>query len=102
MSRIPASRAASAALLLAVSLATCLAFIHSYPPPGLIRDDIGYMALARGMAQGSGFSQDGGITPAVIGLAHPDGSLLLRCRPWRRAATPAARRPSEIDRSIPK
>jgi Dolichyl-phosphate-mannose-protein mannosyltransferase len=66
MIRYSAARTwAAAGVLLAVSLAACLIFVQSYPLPGLISDDIGYMALARSVAAGTGFSQDGGITPAV-------------------------------------
>lgn len=63
--RIPAPRAAAAGFLMAVSLAACLVFVSSYPLPGLSSDDIGYMALARSVAQGTGFSEDLGVTPAV-------------------------------------
>lgn len=58
------SRTGAAALLAAISLAACLIFIHSFPLPGLTSDDIGYMALARNVAQGAGFTQDG-VTPMV-------------------------------------
>ncbi len=75
------SHAAAAALLLAVSLAACLVFVHSYPLPGLISDDIGYMAMARSVAQGTGFSEDGGATPAVY--RPPLYSVLLGA--WFRA-----------------
>ena len=49
---------------MAVSLAACVIFVNSYPLPGLISDDIGYLAMARSVAKGTGFSQDGS-TPAV-------------------------------------
>ena len=58
------SRTGAAALLAAISVAACLIFIHSFPLPGLTSDDIGYMALARNVAQGTGFTQDG-VTPMV-------------------------------------
>jgi hypothetical protein len=54
----------AAAVLAAVSLAACMIFVDSYPPPGLISDDIEYLALARSVAGGTGFSHDGS-TPAV-------------------------------------
>ena len=66
MSRFSIARPSVAAgVLLAVSFAVCLIFVYSYPLPGLTSDDIGYMALARSVANGTGFSEDGGITPAV-------------------------------------
>lgn len=66
MIRYPAARPlAAAGVLLAVSLTACLLFVNFYPMPGLISDDISYMALARSVAAGTGFSQDGGMTPAV-------------------------------------
>lgn len=65
MIRFPSARTgAAAAVLVAVSLAACLLFVNSYPLPGLTSDDIGYLALARSVAGGTGFSQDGS-TPAV-------------------------------------
>jgi 4-amino-4-deoxy-L-arabinose transferase-like glycosyltransferase len=66
MSTISASRKRIAALALSASaFLVCQVFIFSYPPPGLISDDIGYMALARSVAQGTGFSADGGATVSV-------------------------------------
>ncbi len=66
MNRFPSARTrAAAAVLTAVSLAACMIFVISYPLPGLISDDIEYLALARSVAGGTGFSQDGGATPAV-------------------------------------
>ena len=59
------SRNPAALLLFTVSLVACFIFVFSYPQPGLISDDIGYMALARSVAAGTGFSEDGGATPAV-------------------------------------
>ena len=65
MIRYPDARTSAAAgVLLAVSLAACLIFVNSYPLPGLISDDIGYLALARNVAAGAGFTQDG-ISPMV-------------------------------------
>lgn len=69
------SRIPVAGFLAAVSLGVCLNFVNSYPLPKLTSDDIGYMALARSVAQGTGFSEDGGITPAVY--RPPLFSILL-------------------------
>jgi hypothetical protein len=51
--------------LLLLSLAVCLAFVFSYPIPDVKNDAVEYLALSRSMAAGTGFSQDGGVTPAV-------------------------------------
>lgn len=65
MIRYPAARSwAAAGVLLAVSLAVCMIFVNSYPLPGLTSDDVEYMALARSVAVGTGFSQDG-VNPTV-------------------------------------
>lgn len=55
---------AAAGGLLAVSLAACLFFVGSYPLPEVKNDAVEYLALARNVAAGNGFTQDG-IHPAV-------------------------------------
>ncbi|MBI5574844.1 MAG: glycosyltransferase family 39 protein [Deltaproteobacteria bacterium] len=75
MKRNLSSRGVATAIVAAVALACSLVFVFSYPLPPLTSDDIGYMALARSVAQGTGFSEDGGITPAVY--RPPLFSLLL-------------------------
>ncbi len=75
MTRRPAIRvAAAAAILFAAALSASLLFVRSWPLPGLSSDDIGYMAIARNVAEGAGFSQDG-IAPAAY--RPPLFSLLL-------------------------
>jgi hypothetical protein len=61
--------------LFLLSLAVCLVFVFSYPLPDVKYDAAEYLALARSVASGTGFSQDGGITPAVY--RPPLFSLLL-------------------------
>ncbi|NNG45952.1 MAG: phospholipid carrier-dependent glycosyltransferase [Deltaproteobacteria bacterium] len=58
-----------------LSLAVCLVFVFSYPPPDVKYDAAEYLALSRSVAAGTGFSQDGGVTPAVY--RPPLFSLLL-------------------------
>lgn len=63
--RRPAARiAAAAAILFFLSLSACLSFLRAYPLPEPRNDDVEYLSLARSVAQGTGFSTDGGITPA--------------------------------------
>ena len=62
--------------LFALSLFVCLLFLSSYSPLPVVRYDASeYLALARSVAAGTGFSQDGGVTPAVY--RPPLFSLLL-------------------------
>lgn len=67
--------AAAAALLFFVALAVSLAFVRSYPIPEVKNDAVEYLALARSVADGAGFSADGGATPYVY--RPPLFSLLL-------------------------
>jgi 4-amino-4-deoxy-L-arabinose transferase-like glycosyltransferase len=55
---------AAAILLFIVSLGTCLLFVSAYPLPEVRSDAVGYLELARNVAAGKGFTQDG-VTPAV-------------------------------------
>jgi 4-amino-4-deoxy-L-arabinose transferase-like glycosyltransferase len=65
MNRYPAARSwVAAVILLAVSLAACMIFVNSYPLPEVKNDAVEYLALARNIAAGNGFTQDG-IHPAV-------------------------------------
>lgn len=48
-----------------VALCACLAFAGFYPFPEVRNDAVDYLALARSVGQGTGFSADGGATPAV-------------------------------------
>lgn len=57
--------AAAAALLFALALGAALLFVFSSPLPDVKNDAVGYLALARSVASGTGFSEDGGATPAV-------------------------------------
>ena len=50
---------AAAGLLMAVSLAASLIFVYSYPLPEVENDAAEYLALARNVAAGAGFTQDG-------------------------------------------
>lgn len=61
-SLVPALVSAS---LVVVSLSACLLFVFTYELPRVENDAVEYLALARSVAQGTGFSQDGGLTPAV-------------------------------------
>jgi len=66
MNRPPSLRIAiSCAALALLSLGVCLVFVAAYPLPEVKNDAVGYLALARSVAAGTGFSQDGGLTPAV-------------------------------------
>lgn len=66
MNRPPSRRNATVcAVLVGLSLAACLFFVSAYPFPEVKNDAAGYLALARSVAAGTGFSQDGGMTPAV-------------------------------------
>lgn len=67
--------AAVAALLFAVALGAALLFLFSYPLPDAKNDAVEYLALARSVAGGEGFSDDGGATPAVY--RPPLFSILL-------------------------
>lgn len=69
-----ARRIASAVILVAVSLSACLIFVYSRNLPAPVSDASDYLALARNVADGKGFSQDGA-TPAVY--RPPLYSLLL-------------------------
>ena len=54
----------SCSLLFVVSLGACLLFVSAYPLPAVQSDAVGYLELARNIAGGKGFTQDG-LTPAV-------------------------------------
>ena len=54
----------AAVLLFGVALATALLFILAYPLPVVQSDAAGYLDLARNVAAGKGFSEDG-VVPAV-------------------------------------
>lgn len=64
--RIPGlgGRRPAAALLCAVSLASCFLFLFAYPLPEVRNDAVGYLELARNVAAGNGFTQDG-MSPMV-------------------------------------
>ena len=65
MNRVGTPRtAAVAALLFAFSLAVCLLFVFAYPLPDAKSDAAGYLTLARNVAGGAGFTQDG-VSPMV-------------------------------------
>ncbi len=57
--------AIAAVLLFALALGAALLFADSYPLPDVKNDAVGYLALARSVASGTGFSEDGGATPAI-------------------------------------
>jgi hypothetical protein len=63
-----------AAALFVLSLAACLLFVSAYPLPEVRNDAVGYLEIARNVAAGKGFTQDG-ITPMVY--RPPLFSLLL-------------------------
>jgi 4-amino-4-deoxy-L-arabinose transferase-like glycosyltransferase len=54
----------SCSLLFVVSLGACLLFVSAYPLPAVQSDAAGYLELARNVAAGKGFTQDG-VTPMV-------------------------------------
>ena len=54
----------SCSLLFVVSLGACLLFVSAYPLPEVRNDAAGYLELARNVAAGKGFTQDG-TTPMV-------------------------------------
>jgi 4-amino-4-deoxy-L-arabinose transferase-like glycosyltransferase len=54
----------SCALLFLVSLGACLLFLSAYPLPEVRNDAVGYLELARNVAAGKGFTQDG-VTPMI-------------------------------------
>jgi hypothetical protein len=58
------SRTTAAAVLVLLSLIASLVFVSAYPLPEVKNDAVGYLALARSVAAGTGFSQDG-LTPMV-------------------------------------
>lgn len=58
------SRTAVAAALFVLSLAACLLFVFSFPLPEVRNDAVGYLEVARNVAAGKGFTQDGS-TPVV-------------------------------------
>lgn len=65
MNRPPSRRIAlSCAALLLLSLGASLAFLAAYPLPEVKNDAVGYLATARNVAAGAGFTQDG-TTPMV-------------------------------------
>lgn len=75
MNRPPSRRiAVSCTALVLLSLGVCLFFLAAYPLPEVKNDAVEYLALARNVAAGQGFSQDG-ITPAAY--RPPLFSLLL-------------------------
>ncbi|MFA6149532.1 MAG: glycosyltransferase family 39 protein, partial [bacterium] len=53
-----------AALLFVVSLVAALLFVRAYPLPAVQNDAVEYLSLARNLAAGNGFTQDG-TTPAA-------------------------------------
>ena len=57
-------RSLAAALLFAVSLSACLLFVSAYPFPPVHDDAVGYLSIARNVAAGKGFTQDG-VNPMV-------------------------------------
>jgi len=66
MNRPPSRRIATVcAALVLLSLGASLVFLAAYPLPEVKNDAAEYLALARSVADGTGFSADGGITPAV-------------------------------------
>ncbi|MBP2676651.1 MAG: hypothetical protein H6Q84_3491, partial [Deltaproteobacteria bacterium] len=62
----PDRRKATGALILlfVVSLCACLLFLSAYPLPLPHDDAVGYLSIARHVAAGDGFTQDG-VTPMV-------------------------------------
>ena len=65
MNRPPSRRIATAcAVLVLLSLAACLVFVSAYPLPEVRSDAVGYLEIARNVAAGNGFTQDG-TTPMV-------------------------------------
>jgi 4-amino-4-deoxy-L-arabinose transferase-like glycosyltransferase len=65
MNRPPPRRiAAVCAVLVLLSLGASLAFLTAYPLPQVHDDAVGYLEIARNVAVGKGFTQDG-ITPMV-------------------------------------
>ncbi len=56
--------AGTAVLLCAVSLGACLLFVSAYSLPSVHDDAVGYLSIARHVAEGRGFTEDG-VTPAV-------------------------------------
>jgi 4-amino-4-deoxy-L-arabinose transferase-like glycosyltransferase len=52
------------ALLFLVSVLAALLFAHAYPLPEVRYDSMEYLSLARNIAEGKGYTQDG-VTPAV-------------------------------------
>ena len=52
------------AVVTALSLAAALLFVRSYPLPEVRYDSVEYLSLARNLAEGKGFTQDG-VTPSV-------------------------------------
>lgn len=65
---------ALAMFLFALALSACILFVFSYPLPEVKNDAVEYLALARNVAAGAGFTYDGA-TPAVY--RPPLFSLLL-------------------------
>ena len=55
---------ATACFLLVLSFSACLLFVGSYPLPEVKNDAVEYLALARNVAAGSGFTLDG-VSPMV-------------------------------------
>jgi hypothetical protein len=51
-------------VLFGLSLAACLVFVSAYPLPEVRNDAVGYLEIARNVAAGKGFTQDG-VTPMV-------------------------------------
>jgi len=56
--------AATACGFLVLSFCACLLFVYAYPLPAVKNDAVGYLAAARSVAAGTGFTQDG-MTPMV-------------------------------------
>lgn len=57
-------RRIAAVLLFLLSVVVCLLFVSAYPLPEVQNDASGYLELARNVAAGKGFTQDG-VTPMV-------------------------------------
>ena len=66
----------AAVFLFGVALATSLLFINVYPLPMVQNDAVGYLEVARNVAAGRGFTQDG-TTPMLY--RPPLFSVLLGC-----------------------
>lgn len=95
-SPVPIRNGIAAFALFAVAILSCLAFAGAYPFPEARNDAVEYLALARSVAQGTGFSQDGGATPAVY--RPPLFSVLLGG--WFRSTGTSSRQSAAIFQSL--